>query len=131
MAADRNSGRLDQPREVPRSRFSRPSYNPETFGRASERFARFMGTATFLVYMTAFVLLWVIWNVLASPDQRFDIYPFIFLTLMLSLLDEVEVRSVNEHRPDPRHDPRGESGPAVDGSGTPGAAAASEGRRAT
>ena len=36
MAADRNSGRLDQPREVPRSRFSRPSYNPETFGRASE-----------------------------------------------------------------------------------------------
>jgi len=85
MAADRNSGRLDQPREVPRSRFSRPSYNPETFGRASERFARFMGTATFLVYMTAFVLLWVIWNVLAAPDQRFDIYPFIFLTLMLSL----------------------------------------------
>src|SRR6478672_6608913 len=85
MAADRNSGRLDQPREVSRSRFSRPSYNPETFGRASERFARFMGTATFLVYMTAFVLLWVIWNVLAAPDQRFDIYPFIFLTLMLSL----------------------------------------------
>jgi uncharacterized membrane protein len=85
MAADRNSGRLDQPREVPRSRFSRPSYNPETFGRASERFARFMGTATFLVYMTAFVLLWIIWNVLAGADQRFDVYPFIFLTLMLSL----------------------------------------------
>ena len=34
---------------------------------------------------------------------------------------------VNEHRPDPRHDPRGES----DRSGTSGAAAASEGRRAT
>src|SRR6476620_4019746 len=85
MAADRNSGRLDQPREVPRSRFSRPSYNPETFGRASERFARFMGTATFLVYMTAFVLLWIIWNVVAAADARFDIYPFIFLTLMLSL----------------------------------------------
>ena len=199
MAADRNSGRLDQPREVPRSRFSRPSYNPETFGRASERFARFMGTATFLVYMTAFVLLWVIWNVLAAPDQRFDIYPFIFLTLMLSLqasyaaplillaqnrqadrdrvsleqdrardernladteyltrevaalrialrevatrdfvrselrslLDEVEVRSVNEHRPDSRHDSRHDPRAEIDRSGAPGAAAASEGRRAT
>jgi uncharacterized membrane protein len=83
--ADRDSGRLDQPREVRRSRFSRPSYNPETFGRASERFARFMGTATFLVYMTGFVLLWVGWNVLAGRAQRFDVYPFIFLTLMLSL----------------------------------------------
>ena len=85
MAADRNSGRLDQPREVPRSRFSRPSYNPETFGRASERFARFMGTAAFLIYMTLFVVVWVLWNVLAPEDLRFDNYPFIFLTLMLSL----------------------------------------------
>ena len=83
--ADRDSGRLDQPREVRRSRFTRPSYNPEAFGRASERFARFMGTATFLVYMTGFVLLWVAWNALASRDQRFDAYPYIFLTLMLSL----------------------------------------------
>ncbi len=52
-----------------------------------------------------------------------------------SLLDEVEFRSVNEHRPDPRHDtrhdPRGENGPVTDRSGTPGAAAGSEGRRAT
>jgi uncharacterized membrane protein len=83
--ADRDSARLDQPREVRRSRFTRPSYNPEAFGRASERFARFMGTATFLVYMTGFVLLWVIWNAVAAADQRFDAYPFIFLTLMLSL----------------------------------------------
>jgi uncharacterized membrane protein len=83
--ADRDSARLDQPREVRRSRFTRPSYNPEAFGRASERFARFMGTATFLVYMTGFVLLWVAWNAIVTPEQRFDPYPYIFLTLMLSL----------------------------------------------
>src|SRR4051794_13222918 len=83
--ADRDSARLDQPREVRRSRFTGPSYNPEAFGRASERFARFMGTATFLFYMTGFVLLWLVWNAVASTDQRFDAYPFIFLTLMLSL----------------------------------------------
>ena len=35
--------------------------------------------------MTAFVLLWIVWNVVAAADQRFDLYPFIFLTLMLSL----------------------------------------------
>ena len=31
------------------------------------------------------MLLWVLWNVLAADDQQFDVYPFIFLTLMLSL----------------------------------------------
>lgn len=78
----RNSG-LDTPRESRRS--LRPNYDPEVFGRISERFARFLGTARFLVYMTAFVLSWVLWNSFAPRDLRFDDYPFIFLTLILSL----------------------------------------------
>jgi len=78
----RNTG-LDTPRESRRS--LRPNYDPEVFGRLSESFARFLGTARFLVYMTAFVLSWVIWNALAPRDLRFDDYPFIFLTLILSL----------------------------------------------
>ncbi|MFI9556943.1 DUF1003 domain-containing protein [Nonomuraea endophytica] len=75
--------RLDQPRELRRS--FRPHYDPEDFGRLSERIARFLGTARFLVYMTVFVLCWVVWNVVAPAAVRFDEYPFIFLTLMLSL----------------------------------------------
>lgn len=75
--------RLEIPRESRRA--LRPSYDPETFGRLSERFARFIGTAKFLVYMTIFVITWVIWNVLAPRELRFDEYPFIFLTLLLSL----------------------------------------------
>lgn len=74
---------LDTPRETRRS--LRPNYDPEAFGRLSERFARFLGTARFLVYMTVFVLSWVVWNALAPRDLRFDDYPFIFLTLILSL----------------------------------------------
>lgn len=46
--------RLEIPRESRRT--LRPSYDPETFGRLSERFARFIGTAKFLVYMTIFVI---------------------------------------------------------------------------
>lgn len=75
--------RLEIPRESRRA--LRPSYDPETFGRLSERFARFIGTAKFLVYMTIFVITWVIWNVLGPRELRFDEYPFIFLTLLLSL----------------------------------------------
>ena len=75
--------RLDQP-VTDRRRVRRPSVDPETFGRFSERIARFMGTAKFLMYMTGFVILWVTWNLLAT-GLRFDEYPFIFLTLMLSL----------------------------------------------
>lgn len=78
----RNGG-LDTPRESRRS--IRPNYDPEVFGRLSERFARFLGTARFLVYMTVIVLSWVLWNSLAPHNLRFDDYPFIFLTLILSL----------------------------------------------
>jgi uncharacterized membrane protein len=78
----RQSG-LDTPREFRRS--LRPNYDPEVIGKLSERFARFLGTARFLVYMTVFVLSWVFWNAFAPRDLRFDDYPFIFLTLVLSL----------------------------------------------
>ena len=78
----RNFG-LDTPRETRRS--LRGNIDPETFGRLSERFARFLGTARFLVYMTFFILFWIVWNFVAPVDLRFDDYPFIFLTLILSL----------------------------------------------
>ena len=44
-----------------------------------------MGTATFLMWMTLVVAVWVGWNALAPDDAAWDIYPFIFLTLILSL----------------------------------------------
>ncbi|MFC9972554.1 DUF1003 domain-containing protein [Spirillospora sp. NPDC127200] len=77
--------RLDQPIESRRTLLPRPHYDPESFGRLSERIARFLGTARFLVYMTVFVLVWIGWNLMAPEALRFDPYPFIFLTLMLSL----------------------------------------------
>ena len=75
--------RLDQPR-APRPRLL-PEYDPEAFGRLSERIARFLGTGRFIVGMTIVVIMWVVWNVSAPEKLRFDQYPFIFLTLMLSL----------------------------------------------
>ncbi len=78
-----NKNSLEFPRESRRT--LKPSYDPETFGRWSERFARFLGTSRFLVYMTTFVLFWVTWNLLAPDNLKFDNYPFIFLTLILSL----------------------------------------------
>jgi uncharacterized membrane protein len=77
--------RLDQPRETGPRLFRRPAYDPEAFGSFAENFARFMGTARFLLYMTAFVAIWLIWNALTPAAWRFDAYPYIFLTLMLSL----------------------------------------------
>ncbi|WP_157430552.1 DUF1003 domain-containing protein [Actinomadura macra] len=79
------STRLDQPREIRRTLVPRPHYDPDSFGRLSERIARFLGTARFLVYMTVFVGVWIVWNLVAPSALRFDPYPFIFLTLMLSL----------------------------------------------
>jgi uncharacterized membrane protein len=81
----RLAARLDTPREVRRSLVRRPAVKQDAFGIFAEQFARFMGTARFLIYMTLFVIIWISWNLLAPPDLRWDDYPFIFLTLMLSL----------------------------------------------
>ncbi|MDP9444049.1 MAG: DUF1003 domain-containing protein [Actinomycetota bacterium] len=83
--AREDRGRLDQPRAARRALVPRPSYDPEIFGRFSERIARFLGTGRFLMYMTVFVTVWLTWNVVSPPPLRWDDYPFIFLTLMLSL----------------------------------------------
>ncbi len=77
--ADRS--RLDEPA---RGRPSiRPTPNPETFGRVSERVARFLGSWRFIAWMTAVILAWVVYNIIGRNPV--DPYPFIFLTLLLSL----------------------------------------------
>ena len=61
-------------------------YDPDAFGRFSEAIARFLGTGRYLVFQTAVVTLWVTWNVLfRNREAAFDPYPFILLTLALSL----------------------------------------------
>jgi uncharacterized membrane protein len=79
------SSRLDTPKETRRPLVRRPSYDADAFGSFAEQFARYMGTAKFLMWMTAFVAIWFCWNLFAPVELRWDDYPFIFLTLMLSL----------------------------------------------
>jgi uncharacterized membrane protein len=64
-----------------------PVVDSETFGRWSETFARFMGTAWFLVGMTVFVGAWLAWNAFAPDDLQFDPrrLNFTLMTLILSL----------------------------------------------
>ena len=84
--AERRSQRLNTPGSRRRLEVPRPRVDREVFGQFAEGFARFMGTARFLAFMTAIVVAWVLWNVPAGPERpRFDEYPFIFLTLILSL----------------------------------------------
>lgn len=78
----RGAVRLDQPVDLRRP-LIRGTHDPDSFGRASESIARFLGTGRFLVYMTAVVVVWIGWNVVVPA--RFDPFPFIFLTLVLSL----------------------------------------------
>jgi uncharacterized membrane protein len=79
--------RLDQPVEQRASLMPRPHYDPEAFGRISERIARFLGTSRFLVYLTLFCAVWLAWNTFTPRDWQFDAQAthFTLLTLILSL----------------------------------------------
>jgi uncharacterized membrane protein len=76
---------LDQPYEPRRGVPQRPDWDPETFGRLSERIARFIGSWKFIAWMTAFIAVWLGWNTLGPQSLRFDPYAFLFMTLLLSL----------------------------------------------
>ncbi|MCC3281051.1 MULTISPECIES: DUF1003 domain-containing protein [Arthrobacter] len=78
---------LDTPRTARTRWFPRLSPNPDAFGHATENFARFMGTPQFLLYMTVFCVLWLVWNTWGPEPLRFDSVAlgFTLLTLMLSL----------------------------------------------
>ena len=81
----RRAWSLGAPRQPARLQLQ-PHYDPEAFGRFSEGIARFLGTARFLVFQTAVVVLWIGWNVaFRNREAAFDPYPFILLTLALSL----------------------------------------------
>jgi uncharacterized membrane protein len=75
--------RLDTPRDGRRRLV--PDFDPDTFGRFSERVARFSGTARFLGGMSVLIIAWLLWNTLAPDPWQFDPYTFTFLTLLLSL----------------------------------------------
>jgi uncharacterized membrane protein len=59
-------------------------YDPEGFGRFSERIAHTMGTARFLVIQTVLVAAWIVWNLTAPEAWRIDVFPFILLNLAFS-----------------------------------------------
>ena len=85
--SDNRRGRLDTPKEQRRPLIRTPSYDRDAFGVFAEQFARFLGTASFRLYMTLFVVFWIVWNVSWPYDSpmQLDPYPFIFMTQILSL----------------------------------------------
>ena len=78
-----NTLRLNTPGRT-RSWLPKVRVGSDTFGVFAETFARFMGTPSFLVWMTVFVVLWVGFNVWALFGLQWDPYPFILLNLFFS-----------------------------------------------
>jgi uncharacterized membrane protein len=74
--------RLDQPRAA--SGLPRPRYDPEAFGRLTEKIARFLGTGRYLIMQTVLIIVWIAINTLPGL-HHVDPYAFLFLTLLLSL----------------------------------------------
>ena len=65
----------------------RPSRSRDRFGRFTETIARGMGTPWFLLGLSIFAVVWMLFNTFAPVEWRFDSYAigFTALTLILSL----------------------------------------------
>ena len=84
MARRRSSRRADalstpagvEPRRI------RPPAATGAFGRFAEAFARYLGTPRYLFIQTVVIVVWIAFNELVHV---FDAYPYILLTLALSM----------------------------------------------
>ncbi len=83
MSKRQNRSRLDQPRS--RGFQFKSSYDTERFGEISERVARHIGSWRFIALMSVAITAWVLWNTIGPIEYRVDAWPFLALTLMLSL----------------------------------------------
>lgn len=83
LATYDSTTRLSQPND--RRRSLKLKLDQEQAGKMSESIARFLGSWRFIGYMTAFIFIWIGWNVWGPVSLRFDEWQFIGLTLLLSL----------------------------------------------
>ena len=85
----RSLRRKDAPLDLPKGMRSSlvPATSSDRFGRATESIARWMGTPWFIVALTIFCAIWLVWNTVAPEAWRFDqaALGFTALTLILSL----------------------------------------------
>jgi uncharacterized membrane protein len=59
-------------------------YDPESFGRFSEKIANVMGTGKFLAIQTVVVVTWILLSIIKPFGLQLDAYPFIMLNLLFS-----------------------------------------------
>ena len=51
----------------------------------SERISTFVGSLTFVLVQLAVIVVWVVWNAVASADLQFDPYPYVLLAVVVSI----------------------------------------------
>ncbi|MFT4305538.1 MAG: DUF1003 domain-containing protein [Microbacterium sp.] len=87
MARARRRPALDAPRGRSGMLGRPPQPSRDRFGRFTEWIARAMGTPWFLLGLSAFCILWLVWNTMLPAGWRFDSADngFTALTLVLSL----------------------------------------------
>jgi uncharacterized membrane protein len=68
---------------VHKSRHGRSAFGEDTFGRISEKIARFFGTPQYIIGQSIVVVLWLLLNSVAVV-RHWDPYPFILLNLAFS-----------------------------------------------
>lgn len=87
--ATRNDTRLDAPKGLSTSFTFGGLYKNDRFGRFTEAIARGMGTPWFLLLLSLFVVLWMVYNTIAERQGWFRLdsaaLGFTVLTLILSL----------------------------------------------
>ena len=103
-------------REVISNKSLAQEVDNSTYGeRLSDKIAVFGGSWTFIISFGSFLLLWILINVLMG-SKGFDVYPFIFLNLILSTIAALQapVIMMSQNRQDVKDRERAKTAFMVD-----------------
>jgi len=77
---------IDEEKLVIENILNEPKEKLTTGQRISDSVARFGGSWRFIILFAAVLFAWILFNVMAAEDYRFDPYPFILMNLVLSTI---------------------------------------------
>lgn len=79
--------------------------------KISDKVARFGGSWAFIISFFIILILWIIFNVLASKQNSFDPYPFILMNLILSCIAALQapIIMMSQNRQEEKDRQRGEN----------------------
>jgi len=102
---------IEEEKLVVENLLNEPEEKMTTGQRISDQVAKFGGSWRFIITFSAVLFVWIVFNIFASDENKFDPFPFILMNLVLSTIAALQapVIMMSQNRTEEKDRKRNES----------------------